>query len=151
MSSLRMLDLEVDVATMRRRIDTLETRFLGRVDDLEGPQPLFTVYSHLIFDGLTPSKETAALMQSCSLLLTPRNLLDLSRLTGDMFPWRPFLAALDLLAVTGFDIGQSAEWVEACAEDLMKAQGLGVLRVADVIRSPVGPLHELRRYALSKK
>lgn len=150
MSTLRSLDLEVDLATLRRRLDALEARFLGAVDDLGGPQPLFALYSHLIFDGLSPSKESAALMQSCSLMLTPRNLLDLSRLTGDMFPWRPFLAALDLLEVTGYAVGDSVAWVEACAEDLLKAQGLGVLRLADVLRSPVGPLHELKQIALSK-
>lgn len=151
MSTPKVLDLEVDVATMRRRLDALEARFLGAVDDLGGPQPLFSIYSHLVLEGLSPSKESAALMQSCALLLTPRNLLDLARLTGDIFPWRPFLAALDLLEVTGHDVGESIAWVEACAEDLMKAQGLGVLRIADVLHSPVGPLHELRQYALSKR
>ncbi len=150
MSILKTLDLEVDLATMKRRLDLLEARFLGAVDDLGGPQPLFTLYTHLIFDGIQPSKETAAMMQSCSLLLTPRNLLDLTRLTGDMFPWRPFLAALDLLEATGHSVGDSVLWVEACALDLMHAQGLGALRIADVIKSPVGPLHELRRFALSK-
>lgn len=151
MTLLRTIDLEVDLATMKKRLEALEARVLGSVDSLHGPHPLFLVYSHLLFDGLTPSKESAALMQSCALLLTPRNLLDLGRMTSDMFPWRPFLAALDLLQVTGHSVEKATEWVISCATDLLKAQGLGMLRVEDVLRSPVGPLQELKQFALSEK
>lgn len=149
MTNSRTIDLEVDVATLRRRLDALEVQFTGNVDGFPGPQPLFFLYSHLLLSGLQPSKDSAALMQSCALLLTPRILLDLARLTGDMFPWRPFLGALDRLQVTGHDVQAATAWVESCARDLLKAQGLGILRIEDVLRSPVGPLHNLKQIALS--
>lgn len=151
MTILRMIDVEVDLATLRQRLEILETRILGSIDGLDGPQPLFSIYSHLQFDGITPSQESAALMQSCSLLLTPRNLLDLGRMTDDMFPWRPFLAALDLLEATGYNVSAATKWVQRCAEQLLIAQGLGVLRVEDVLKSPVGPVQELKHFALSEK
>lgn len=151
MSTSRIIDLEVEVYTLRRRIGALEARIFGGVDELEGPNPLFQVYTHLQCSGVQPDEDAAALLRACTLLLTPRNLMDLGRMTGDPFPWRPFLAALDLLEVTGHDVAASSQWVQGCAEDLMRAQGLEMLRVEDVIRSPAGPLHELRRFALSKR
>lgn len=147
MSYNRLIDLEVDLATLKRRLEALEVRFLGAVDDLGGPQPLFGLYSHLLLSGLQPTTEAAALMQGVALFLTPRNLLDLARLTGDMFPWRPFLASLDLLAVTGHDVEEATAWIEACAQDLLRAQGLQDLCLEDVLRSPVGPAQELRQHA----
>lgn len=151
MTTARVLELEVEVATLRRRMDSLEAKFLGAVDDLQGPQPLFAVYSHLLLDGIQPGAEAAALLSSCALLLNPRNLLDLGRMTADPFPWRPFLTALDLLEVTGHDVHDAVLWVQGCAEELLAAQGLGILRVEDVLRSPVGPLSELKRFALSER
>lgn len=151
MTSSRLVDLEVDVATLRRRLDAVEIRLTGSVHDLHGPQPLFGIYSHLLFNGLDLSTDTAALMQSCALLLTPRTLLDLARLTGDMFPWRPFLCALDLLEARGHDVHDAITWVEDCARDLLRAQGLGILKLEDVLRSPVGPLHNLQEIALSER
>lgn len=150
MTYSRMIDLEVDVATLRRRIDALEARVYGRVDELDGPQPLFDAYSHLLLDGVQPNEESAAMLRTCILFMSPRTLLDLGRLTGDMFPWRPFLAAADLLHVTGFDMSESTTWLEDCAAALLRAQGLTMLRIEDVLRSPVGPIHLLKRFALSE-
>jgi hypothetical protein len=48
-------------------------------------------------------------------------------------------------------VEKATEWVISCAMDLLKAQGLGMLRVEDVLRSPVGPLQELKQFALSEK
>ncbi len=146
----RMIDLEVDVATLRHRVGGLEARVYGRVDDAAGPQPLFDTYAHLLLDGIQPCEESAALLRTCVMLLSPRMLLDLARLTGDMFPWRPFLAAVDLLHVTGFDMSASTTWLETCAQDLLNAQGLRMLRLEDVLRSPAGPVHLLKRFALSE-
>lgn len=151
MSTQRLLDLEVEVATLRRRLDRLEGTFTGAVDDVSGPRPLFAVYSHLICDGISCTAESAALMRSCAMLLTPRNLLDLGRMIEDPFPWRPFLLALDHLEVAGFAVDDAVEWVEECAEDLLRAQGLEMLEVEDVLRTPMGPLHELHRTALSNR
>lgn len=145
----RMIDLEVDVATLRRRINMLEQRLYGRADDLPGPQPLFDLYAHLQLDGLTPSPDSAAMLRSCILLLSPRMLLDLGRLTGDMFPWRPFLGTADLLQTLGHDMEEAIAWLEGCADELLRAQGLGMLRIEDVVRSPVGPVTALKRFALS--
>ena len=47
-------------------------------------------------------------MRSGAMWMSPRTLLDLGRMTGDMFAWRPFLAALDLLKVTGHDVDDAA-------------------------------------------
>lgn len=150
MTFSRLVDLEVDVATLRRRLDTLETRISGAVGDMPGPHPAFRIYTHLLFTGIVPSLDTAALMRTCVLMLTPRTLLDLGRLTGDMFPWRPFLGALDHLQIAGFDVHEATMWLEGCATDLLRAQGLGILTVADVLRSPVGPLHNIQKIALSE-
>lgn len=146
-----MIDLEVDVATLRRRIDVLEARAYGRVDDLPGPQPLFDLYAHLLLDGIQPSEEMAAVLRSCLLLMSPRLLLDLARMTGDMFPWRPFLAAADLLSVTGYDMEEPTTWLEGCVQELLRAQGLRMLRIEDVLRSPAGPVHLLKKFALSER
>ncbi len=145
----RIIDLEVDIASLRRRFDALEARIYGRVDDLPGPQPLFDLYAHLQLDGITPSPDSAAMLRSCILLMSPRLLLDLGRLTGDMFAWRPFLGAADLLQALGHDMLEAIEWLEGCAAELLRAQGLRMLRVEDVLRSPVGPTHTLREFALS--
>lgn len=150
MTFSRLVDLEVDVATLRRRLNTLEARVTGAVSELPGPHPLYKLYTHLLLSGLTPSEESAVLMRSCVSYLTPRSLLDLGRLTNDMFPWRPFLGALDHLHVAGYDVGDAVTWLEGCARDLLRAQGLSVLSLADVIRSPVGPLHNLQKIALSE-
>lgn len=145
----RLVDLEVDVATLRRRLDALEARVTGSVNDLPGAHPVFRVYTHLLLSGLEATEESAALLRSCALLLTPRILLDLGRLTNDMFPWRPFLTALDLLELSGLEVHDAVAWVEGCAGDLLRAQGLGMLRIEDVLRSPVGPLHNMQEFALS--
>lgn len=149
MTYSRMLDIEVDLATMRRRVDALEAHFLGSVSELSGPQPLFDTYAHLVLDGLTPGSDSAASMRSCAMLLSPRALLDLGRMTGDMFPWRPFLAALDVLKATGYDVDDALTWLEGTIQELLRAQGLSKLRIEDVLHSPVGPIHRLRRFALS--
>ena len=149
MSNSRVLDLEVEVATLRRRIGALEARIFGKVSDGPSAHPLFSIYSHLLCDGVTQSPESAALLRSVGLLLTPRSLLDLGRMAEDPFPWRPFLLALDLMETAGEDVHDAVEWVQGCAEELLAAQGLGMLRPADVLRSPVGPLNELHRFALS--
>jgi hypothetical protein len=149
MNHARLLDLEVDIVTMRRRIDALEARLTGSVQDLNGPQPLFDLYAHLVLDGLEPTPDSAALMRTCVMLMTPRTLLDLARLTGDMFSWRPFLAGLDLLHLRGYDVTEATEWLEGSVQDLLRAQGLGMLRPEDVLRSPTGPIAVLKRIALS--
>lgn len=150
MTFSRLVDLEVDVATLRRRLDTLEARITGTVGDLPGPHPAFRIYTHLLLTGLVPSADSAALMRSCVLMMTPRTLLDLGRLTSDLFPWRPFLGALDQLQAAGHDVHEATTWLEECAHDLMRAQGLGILTVGDVVHSPVGPLHNVRKIALSE-
>lgn len=149
MNHARLLDLEVDVVTLRRRLDTLEARLTGSVQDLTGPQPLFDLYAHLILDGLKPSPDSAALLRTCVMLMTPRTLLDLARLTGDMFAWRPFLSALDLLHINGHDVSEATAWLEASVQDLLRAQGLKMLRPEDLLRSPIGPIATLKRIALS--
>lgn len=150
MQNPRMLDLEVDVATLKQRVGVLEGRLFGRVDDLPGPQPLFDVYSHLILDGIALTEESAAMLRSLILIMSPRILLDLGRMVNDPFPWRPFLAAADLLLVSGLDMEGSIAWLEGIATELLKAQGLGLLRIEDVLRSPAGPVHKLKRFALSE-
>lgn len=150
MQNSRLLDLEVDVASLRQRVGSLETRLYGRADDLPGPQPLFDLYAHLILDGITPSEESAAMLRSCILVMSPRLLLDLGRMVNDPFAWRPFLVAADVLTVMGHDMSESVSWLEDCAVALLKAQGLGVLRIEDVIRAPVGPLTKLKSFALSE-
>lgn len=149
MSSSRILDLEVEVATLRRRMGAVEAHIFGKVSDRPAAHPLFSIYSHLLCDGATQNPETAALLRSVGLLLTPRSLLDLGRMAEDPFPWRPFLMALDSMEASGEDVRDAVEWVHGCAEELLAAQGLGMLRPADVLRSPVGPLNELHRFALS--
>lgn len=146
----RTIDLEVDVATLRHRVGALEARMYGRIDDSSGPQPLFDTYAHLLLDGIHPCEESAALLRTCVALVSPRMLLDLARMTGDMFPWRPFLAAVDLLHVTGFDMTESTAWLETCAQDLLNAQGMKMLRIEDVLRAPTGPIHLLKSFALSE-
>lgn len=150
MTFSRLVDLEVDVATLRRRLNVLEARVTGAISELPGPHPLYKLYTHLLFSGLAPSDDAAVLMRSCVAYLTPRTLLDLGRLTNDMFPWRPFLGALDHLHVAGYDVQEATTWLEGSAQDLLRAQGLGMLTLADVMRSPVGPLHNLRKIALSE-
>lgn len=150
MQNHRMLDLEVDVASLRQRVGALEARLFGSVDDLPGPQPLFDLYSHLTIDGLTPSEDSAVMLRACIAIMSPRVLLDLGRMVTDPFPWRPFLAAADLLLVTGYDMQEAITRMEECAQALLKAQGLGVLRIEDVLRSPAGPVHILKRFALSE-
>lgn len=145
------IDTQVDLYTLKRRLDALESRLYGAIDDVDGPMPLFGVYSHLICDGVLPTADSAALLAACSMFLTPRKLLDLSRSTGDMFPWRPFLLALDVLDQQGFEVGHAREWLESSIQDFMRAQGLEMLSIADVLSSPTGPLHELRRFVLSER
>jgi len=149
MNHARLLDLEVDVVTLRRRLDALEARLTGSVQDLNGPQPLFDLYSHLLLDGLEPSPDAVALLRTCVMLMTPRALLDLARLTGDMFAWRPFLSALDVMHTRGYDVTEASEWLVSSAQDLLRAQGLGMLRPEDVLRSPMGPIATMKRIALS--
>lgn len=149
MSNPRILDLEVEVATLRRRVESLEAHIFGKVSGVSGPHPLFSVYSHLLCDGAAEGPETAALLRAVALLLTPRSLLDLGRMVEDPFPWRPFLLALDSAEVAGEEVSDAVAWLHGCAEELLAAQGLGMLKPADVLRSPVGPLNELHRFALS--
>lgn len=145
----RVLDLEVDVATLKQRINALEKRIYGRVDELPGPQPLFDLYTHLTLDGVQPTPETAILLRACVLTASPRLFLDLARMVNDPFPWRPFLSALDLMSVSGHDVAEATAWIEQCAEALLRAQGLRALRVEDVMRTSLGPVHELKAFALS--
>jgi len=145
------IDTQVDLYTLKKRLEALEARLYGVIDDVEGPMPLFGAYSHLICDGVLPTADSANLLSTCSMYLTPRNLLDLSRSTGDMFPWRPFLLALDVLDLRGFDVEAARVWLESSIQDFMRAQGLEMLTIADVLHSPTGPLHELRRFVLSER
>ena len=148
-SSSRLLDLEIDVATLRRRVEALEAHTFGRVSSAGAPHPLFSIYAHLLCDGVTATPDSAALLRSVTLLLTPRSLLDLGRMAEDPFPWRPFLLALDHMEAAGHEVQDALSWVHGCAEELLRAQGLSALKPADVLMSPVGPLNELRQFNLS--
>jgi hypothetical protein len=145
----RMMDLEVDIATLNQRVAALETQRFGSSDALPGPQPLFRLYAMLCLDGLDPSEEAAVLMRACALLLSPRTVFDLCTLTQDMFAWRPFLLALDMLSEE-HDVSDAIGRVEGCARAVMDAQGLHYLDIADVIHSPVGPAANMKTLALSE-
>lgn len=143
------MDLEIDLASMKLRLNALEARIFGDVDSTPGPQPLFRLYSMLSLDGIEHTEEAAVLMRTCGLLMSPRIIFDLCTLTYDMFAWRPFLLALDMLSDT-YDVQQAIERVELCARAVLDAQGLQYLEIGDVIDSPVGPTANMKTYALSE-
>lgn len=144
MTFSRLVDLEVDVSTLKLRVDALEARLTGNIGELDRAHPLFPIYSHLLISRLERTEETAVLLRTCVMQMTPRTLLDLGRMTNDMFPWRPFLGALDQLHLDEFDVLDATEWLELCARELLRAQGLGILKLEDVVRSPTGPVHNMR-------
>jgi len=143
------MDLEVDMASLRLRLETVERRVFGDAEAVPGAQPLFRLYTLLLLDGLESREESAVLMRTCAMMMTPRLIFDLCVLTQDMFAWRPFLLTLDKLSLK-FDVQEAIERLEYCIRAVMNAQGLNRLKISDVIRSPVGPLANLKSFALSE-
>jgi hypothetical protein len=143
------MDLEIDIATLKQRVDALEAQRFGSSDSLPGPQPLFRLYAMLCLDGLEPGEEAAVLMRACAMLMTPRIVFDLCTLTQDPFAWRPFLLALDMLSLN-YDVKDALARVEHCARLVMDVQGLRYVELEDVIHSPVGPAANMKTMALSE-
>jgi hypothetical protein len=142
------MDLEIDIATLKQRVDALEAQRFGISDSIPGPQPLFRLYAMLCLDGLEEDEEAATLMRACAMLMTPRIVFDLCTMTQDMFAWRPFLLALDKLSLN-YDVSDALTRVEYCARAVMNVQGLQYVDVDDVIASPVGPTANMKSLALS--
>lgn len=148
---MKSVDYIVDLKTLERRMDLLEGRVMNSLGRLHGPQPLMRVYSEILLSGITPSKELETYMNAIVLLLSPRTLLDLCRLTHDMFAWRPFLAALDHLDTAGYEVRDATKWLEGCIRELLDAQGLRYLQIEDVVGSTHEGIERLRQICLSKQ
>lgn len=64
-------------------------------------------------------------------------LLALAKLLGDPFPWQPVLLVLDACAQAGHDVADAQTHLLEIAQDLLRAQGLELVRPRDLMGTPI--------------
>jgi len=136
-SSLDQMDLQARISDLERQMRGVETLMLGRGREdytVEGLRSLYWEACRRVRD-LAPRE--VHLWSNLIQGLTTTQLLLLGRLTGDAFPWKPFLALLDHASVQGYLVDDATEHILGRAQDLLNAQGLWLLTPADLMGTPL--------------
>jgi len=138
---------QAQVHDLERRIGVLERVVTGRTRE-----PIHhRILSSLYFDALNepaldePSSRHWDRQLSA---LDSRQLLVLSRILRDPFPWRPFVVLLDLYVQAGFDLTGCRDLVLDAAQDHLRLQGLGRVEPRDVLGTPLPSLRKFRAIRL---
>ena len=130
------MELSLRLADAERRLHELESRLLGKSRGPKEPDTLLHLYLEAAKGARVVDAQAALLWAAVIEQLGTVDLLVLGRLTRDPFPYLPFLRILESGIRDGYDLGVAHQRLVAAAEALLRAQGLGKLRVADVRHTP---------------
>lgn len=120
---------------LSRRVALLEQGMYGHAAPQAGVVLLVRCYieAHRLLKELDP--ENVGVWVASTYLFDVRTMVKLGREVSDPFPYRPFLAVLDLCVLEGVPEADAARGhLEAVAQDLLVAQGLELVRPRDTMQ-----------------
>lgn len=126
-----------------RRLEALEEALgMGAVG--LRPNRLVELY-HDSFDPVVDSEKESRHWARLVTTLDSSQLLLLARLTGDPFPFRPLLARMDTYYAKDYQVKDAVDHLVSIGQDLLTAQGLGLLRPRDIMGRMPMALRPIRR------
>lgn len=129
-----LLDDRAKILDLERRVDLLERGLYGHSAPQCGASLLTRCYleAHRALRKIEPEK--AGTWVAVAYLLDVRALVALGRYVNDPYPYRPFLAVLDICALHSVPSAFAARThLESVAQDLLTAQGLELIRPRDTM------------------
>jgi hypothetical protein len=133
-----MNDLPIDVTAkildLERRVALLERGLYGHTTPQCGAALLTRCYleAHRVRKRI--DRESASIWVAQAYLWDVRALVALGRHVNDPYPYRPFLAVLDVCVLNGIPGAEDARThLEAVSQDLLVAQGLELVRPRDTM------------------
>ena len=130
------MELQAEVADLRRRLALVETQWFGRTRN-ETPIGLL---GSLYLDAckkVTLDEATARHWERQTYLLDVKTLLHMARLTRDPTPWKPLLGILDAYIAEGFELEVARDHLLEIAQQLLNLQGFRKIRPRDVMANPL--------------
>ncbi len=127
-------DLRASILDLERRVRLLEQGMYGHAAPQAGAVLLTRCYleAHRMLNRMDP--EQVGVWVAQSYLWDVRALVALGREVSDPYPYRPFLAVLDLCVLQGVPGAEAArDHIESVAQDLLIAQGLELVQPRDTM------------------
>lgn len=78
--------------------------------------------------------------------LTEAHIGVLAELSGDPWCWRRFMVVLDILSFAGFDVSGATAHLQGVVQNVLRHQGLGILRPEDLWFTPSAQIKALDAY-----
>lgn len=134
-----MQDLPVDtfasICDLERRVAMLEEGLHGHTASPCSVSLLTRCYleAHRVIRNFDP--DFAAIWVASAYLWDARTFVTLGRHVHDPYPFRPFIAALDICVLRGTpDAERALLHLEAVGQDVLRAQGLELVRPRDTMK-----------------
>jgi hypothetical protein len=127
-------DSNASILDLERRVRLLEQGLYGHTAPQAGAVLLTRCYleAHRLLKHLDP--ENVAVWVAQAYLWDVRALVTLGRHVNDPYPFRPFLAVLDLCVLQSVPGAEEAlRHLESVSQDLLTAQGLELVRPRDTM------------------